>query len=302
MSSAAQTPALVAYDEQRMRELLRDWTPRQVLAELQAGRLGGEMPPDERAELVALLTDWARRALDMVPLRDALLVDQQRGARVYPLLVQMLITRRAALPDALAHALRPAGADGAAVVLSPQQVRQALDALDSSEQAAPAARALLEQAEAHHLTLAWQPCAAPCYPLPANLEQLVPPPPAVYREPEVRFEQPVGWRRTLAIMLAAGGICAFGVPLLLGQAPSNPAGVPLGLLTLALMVGIRAGRAGYAGAFLIWLVPNLPLFHYGTTPERMLQAVPLLLLGLLLLALDRHVRALWRWIRRGGRA
>jgi hypothetical protein len=238
----------------------------------------------------------------MVPLRDALLVDQQRGARVYPLLVQMLITRRAALPDALAHALRPAGADGAAVVLSPQQVRQALDALDSSEQAAPAARALLEQAEAHHLTLAWQPCAAPCYPLPANLEQLVPPPPAVYREPEVRFEQPVGWRRTLAIMLAAGGICAFGVPLLLGQAPSNPAGVPLGLLTLALMVGIRAGRAGYAGAFLIWLVPNLPLFHYGTTPERMLQAVPLLLLGLLLLALDRHVRALWRWIRRGGRA
>jgi hypothetical protein len=296
MSSAAQTPALVAYDEQRVCDLLRDWTPQQVLSELQAGRLGGEMPPDERAELVALLTDWARRALDMVPLRDALLVDAQRGARVYPLLVQMLITSRAALPPALAQAL-PATDDGAAVVLTPQQVRQALD---SSTQVAPAARALLEQAEAHHLTLAWQPSAAPRYPLPANLEQLVPPPPAVYRGPEVRFEQPVGWRRTLAIMLAAGGVCAFGVPLLLGQAPSNPAGLPLGLLTLALMVGISAGRAGYAGAFLIWLVPNLPLFHYGTTPERMLQTVPLLLLGLLLLALDRHVRALWRWIRRGG--
>jgi hypothetical protein len=256
------------------------------------------MPPDERAELVALLTDWARRALDMVPLRDALLVDAQRGARAYPLLVQMLITSRAALPPALAQAL-PAADDGAAVALTPQQVQRALD---SSAQAAPAVRALLEQARANRLTLAWQPSAVPRYPLPANLEQLVPPPPAVYRGPEVRFEQPVGWRRTLAIMLAAGGVCAFGVPLLLGQAPSNPAGLPLGLLTLALMVGISAGRAGYAGAFLIWLVPNLPLFHYGTTPERMLQTVPLLLLGLLLLALDRHVRALWRWIRRSGRS
>jgi hypothetical protein len=299
MSSARQTPALVAYDEQRMLILLRDWTAQQVLEELHAGRLGTEMLPDERAELVALLTDWARRALDMVTLRDALLVDQQRGARVYPLLVQMLITSRATLPPELARAL-PAADDGAAVVLTPQQVQQALATLDGGSQALPAAWALLEQAEATRLTLAWQPCAVPYYPLPANLEQLVPPPPpAAYRELE-RFEQPVGWRRTLAIMLAAGGICAFGVPLLLGQTPTNPAGLPLGLLTLALMVGIRAGRVGYMGAFLIWLVPNLPLFHYGTTPERMLQAVPLLLLGLLLLALDRHVRALWRWIRRRG--
>jgi hypothetical protein len=299
MSSLARAPALVAYDEQRVLHLLRDWTPQQVLDELQAGRVGGDMPPDERAELVALLTEWSRRALDMVPLRDALLVDQQRGARVYPLLVQMLTANRATLPPDLAGALCPSEADGEAVRLTPQQARQALA---DRVQVAPVVLALLEQAEQHRLTLAWLPNAAPRFPLPANLEELVPPPPAPAYGPEVRFEQPTGWRRTVAIMLAVCGICAFGVPLLLGQTPSNPAGLPLGLLTLALMVGIHAGRAGYAGAFLIWLVPNLPLFHYGTTPGRMLQAVPLLLLGLLLLALDRHVRALWRWIRRGGRA
>jgi hypothetical protein len=133
------------------------------------------------------------------------------------------------------------------------------------------------------------------YSLSINLETLLPPPPT-YTEAEVRFEQPVGWRRAIAVALAVLGISALAIPLLLGQLPAQPAGLPVGLLTLALLIGIRSGWAGYAGSFLIWLVPNLPGFHYGTTFPAFIHAIPLLLAGMLLLALDRHVRALWRSI------
>lgn len=87
------------------------------------------------------------------------------------------------------------------------------------------------------------------------------------------------------------------LPLLGGQIPEHPAGLPLALITLALLVGIRAGWAGYAGSLCIWLVANLPGFRHGMALQALWPALPLLVVGLLLLSADRRVRAMWRWVR-----
>jgi hypothetical protein len=102
----------------------------------------------------------------------------------------------------------------------------------------------------------------------------------------------------VAIVLVTLGVCVLGVPLLVGQLPIQPAGLPLGLLTLGLLIGIRARWTGYLGSLLIWLVPNLPHFHYDAPLGSLWYAIPLLVMGLLLLMCDQYVRALWRWIRR----
>jgi hypothetical protein len=136
----------------------------------------------------------------------------------------------------------------------------------------------------------------PHYPFPDDLETLLPPLPVPYEEPMVRFEQPTGWRRALAIALVVMGVASLGIPLLLGQVPAQPAGLPLGLLTLGLLVGIRAGWAGYLGSLCIWLVPNLPNFHYSTKLTALWPDILLLVAGMVLLACDRYVRAMWRWI------
>jgi hypothetical protein len=102
------------------------------------------------------------------------------------------------------------------------------------------------------------------------------------------------------MFLALTGVALLGIPLLTGHLPSQPAGIPLALLTLALLLGIKAGWQGYAGSICIWLVANLPGFHHGTMVDLWL-AIPLLVAGVILLALDRRVRVMWRWIRNRGR-
>jgi hypothetical protein len=90
----------------------------------------------------------------------------------------------------------------------------------------------------------------------------------------------------------------LGLPALFGRIPEHPAGLPLALITLALLVGIRAGKAGYAGSLCIWLVAQLPSFRHDTTASLIWPALPLLGAGLLLLSVDRRIRAMWAWIRR----
>lgn len=290
---------IVAYDQQRAAEMLREWTPQQLLQEMRAGSFDDTLSNDELTELTMLLQDWIRRALGSVTLRDALWVDTQRGARVYDLLCQTLTVQRCQMPGAIQQAI--AGAEGGT---SGAFTRQHMQFLPSDVQANPQLAALLEMGEAQNLALVWytQSTPTPRYPFPANLDTLLPPPPAPYHEPGLRFEQPTGWRRTVAVALAVLGVGWIIVPLLFfGVMPAQPAGLPLGLLTIALLVGIRANWSGYLGSLCIWLVPNLPGFHYGTPFAALPIILPLLALGWLLLACDRHVRAMWRWIRVRGR-
>ena len=86
------------------------------------------------------------------------------------------------------------------------------------------------------------------------------------------------------------------VPMLGGAIPQHPAGLPLAMLTLALLVGIRAGWAGLLGSLFLWLVPNLPGFRHGTGPTPLFPIFPLVAAGLALLVLDRRIRAMWVWI------
>lgn len=292
---------LVAYDLDSVTRIVRDWTGDRLLHDLDRGRVCESLHPHERRALRDLLIDWHRRALGKVMLRDAMLVDRQRGQQIYTLLCRSFTHSSHPVPAAAA----PLFAAGAAPPDLPA-LRVALDELGTrpaiaTEQAM--ALALLDgvllQAERHALALYCSPTTAnePVqFPLPAHLESLLPTlPPAPQPRLGALFVPPSGWRRTLAITLAAVGILWLAVPLLLGQVPIRPAGAPLGLLTLALLVGIRAGWAGYAGSLYLWLVPNLPWFHYGQRFDWLL-TLPLLVAGTVLIAMDKHIRALWWWI------
>ncbi len=306
VTSAAADPVVnadwltvIAYDQQAVLEILRDWTPHQVLQQIETGQFDDLLPDTERAEVGLLLDAWNKRALGMLTLRDVLLIDEQRGQQFYHLLCHALTVDRVALSaDDLQQplswyeheypaALTPADVEGLAA---------ALNDTSTADTRAAELVALAALAEQHNLALVCTPHAAPCFPPPPELTTLQPDMPPPYTSPSLRFEQPTGWRRRLAVGLALAGLGLLGLPLRFGQTPPQPAGLPLGLFTLALLVGIRAGWPGYLGAAFLWLVPNLPEFHYGTTFFSFLHAVPLLIIGLLLLAYDRRVRALWRWI------
>lgn len=272
---------IVAYDRPQVYGLLRDGTPERLQHDLLAGHFGKRLSPEEAAELDEHLMAWRQRALGLMTLRDTLLVDPQRGRRVFDLLCRALTRGRAAVPETLAALLPAAPADLAAL---------------PADMALPSeVSALARRAAAEGLTLG---LVADRYPFPDDLERLLPSPPPSGRAPGENFEQPTGWRWRIAVLLATAGVALLVLPLMVGTIPDHPAGLPLALITLALLIGIKAGPAGFLGALTIWLVANLPGFRHGKSLVEILwPAVPLMALGLGLLTLDRHVRALWRWLR-----
>lgn len=294
---------LVIYNRHQARELLRHWTTQQLLEEINAGRCNGKLSEAECTELATLARAWMHRALGPLTLRDALLVDPRRGARVYDLLCKTLTVERYVVPPAIAELIEPAD-DGA---IAPEQVRLRLEAATGTLMQKPEQREHLEQltalasvidhAEATGLALACYAGETAHYPFPDDLDALLPVPPPPFPQPVVPFEQPIGWRRRLAMGSAFLGVAFLGVPLVMGRMPAQPAGLPLALLTIALLVGIKAGWAGFAGSLCIWLVANLPGFHHDTVGSTLWPGVPLLVVGVILLSLDRHVRAMWHWLR-----
>ncbi len=275
-------PAIVSYDRARVIELIRTQSPEAIRARLRAGDFDTMLDPEGRALLDELLTAWIQRALGSLTFRDAMLIDPYRARQVYGLLCALYVRQRVAISPDLAVHLPTAPAD--------------LPSLPPPLTALPELAALADQAAQEGLVLAWQ---AQCYDFapPGNLNDLTPPMPQPYRD-ELLFEQPTGLRRNLAIALASLGVALLVVPMLFGYIPRHPAGLPLALLTLALLIGIKAGLFGYLGALCIWLIANLPAFRHGTALIDLWPAIPLLIIGLWLLRLDRRVWAMWRFIHR----
>ncbi len=282
---APDQPLLVAYDSGRVREMLRDMTAQALYDSLRHGTFGANLTPAERAELESLLMAWIQRALGYVFLRDALLVDPQRGPRVYSLICADMTTAQVTLNPDLAAALR--GRD--LTTLSPSELA-ALHIHDA---------AIYQLAErvthtSQSLVLLEQPGS---FPLPTDLHRLLPTIPLHLPHADDYFVPPTGLRRWVAVTLALIGVLLLLVPVMGGTIPKHPAGLPLALITLALMVGIKAGWAGYCGALCLWLVPNLPGFRADRHLAELLPYVPLVLGGVTLLIYDRRVRALWAWVR-----
>lgn len=279
-----QARTLVAYDRQAIYELLREETPHGLRKALRDGRLGTQLSPAQSRELDRHLNAWGQRALGDLPLRDALLVDEQRGRRVFSLLCTTQTRERADVPAGLLGRLA--------------ELPVALDELPGALAAAPGLVALAARAGRDGLALAAL-GADDEFPFPEDLVALAPalPKPSTPNRPG--FEQPSGWRRRSAALLAIAGVALLVLPLLLGAIPRQSAGLPLALITLALLVGIKAGWAGYTGALCVWLVANLPGFHHDSSLLASLwPALPLLAFGLSLLWLDPQVHALWGWLRR----
>ena len=282
-SNRSKPPTLVAYDRQAVYTLLREQTPLGLRTLLRTDALVQQLEPTQIDELDGHLEAWVQRALGPLSLRDALLVDEQRGRRVFSLLCAAQRREQAPIPTSLISRL-PA-------------LPSSLEQIPTSLATAPALVALAARAQRGNLDLAILDETAN-YPFPTDLEALTPPLPLPDPPTVEPFEQPVGWRRRGAILLTFSGALLLLQPLLQGTIPNHPAGLPLALLTMALLVGIRAGWAGYTGSLCIWLVANLPGFRHGSSlPASLWPALPLIIVGLLLLWYDRRVRAMWAWIR-----
>jgi hypothetical protein len=268
---------IAAYNRVRAEALLLEWTPQRLLELADSGALEQALGAALATELEHLARSWVQRALGPMPLRDALLVDEQHAGRAWDLVCATVTVELRSPPEPLALAM------GAPLEIGMLPT--------NTTWADP-----LRRAAATGMALAALPNQElRGFPPPPSLELLLPPPPSAIPPPIPTFEQPTGMRRAVATMLAVLGASFIITPLVLRQPPSNPAGIPLALITLALMLGIRASPVGYLGALCIWLVANLPGFHYG----QLLQlgaSLPLLAIGVALLSLDRRVRAMWRWL------
>jgi len=282
-TSNTPAPALVAYDRAAAEALLRATSTARLRADLRRGAFGVGLGAVQAEELDGLLAAWEQRALGAMPLRDALLVDAERGPRVYALICAALTAERARVAPELAARLPAAPTT--------------IEALPPELAADPALAALADRAARRKLDLAWQ-LRDDSFPPPPNLDHMRPLAPPAFPRAEEPFEPPSGRRRSLAATLVAVGVALLAAPLLVGHIPESPAGLPLALLTLGLMVGIRAGPAGLAGAACIWMVANLPGFRHGVAISSLWPALPLLAAGLALLRADPRVRAMWGWVRR----
>ncbi|NJM06934.1 hypothetical protein HC891_13285 [Candidatus Gracilibacteria bacterium] len=102
--------------DERLTSLLRNTTPRQLLALLVDESERFDLCTVQRDELLAILHAWDQRALSDVPLRDAVLVDPKRGLRVYQLLaggepMPSFLSQIEALPLAAPPAWQPRETD-----------------------------------------------------------------------------------------------------------------------------------------------------------------------------------------------
>lgn len=278
---------LFAYDRAQTLTIVRDWSVDQLLSELHAG-WGTKIDVDKAHDLIRIATAWQQRAMGLLSLRDVLMIDSQRGPLAYQHICHLM-----------AHTTYQLTADEATIVAPSSELGIAeIGAALVYAYVTPSSGLadLLRSAEQDGLTLATAPGVAQ---LPAELEQLLPPPPQPWRTPTPNFVPPSGRRRALGLTIVLSGVAWLLLPLVTGQLPIQPAGVPLALLTLGLLFGIHAQWMGYLGALCIWLVANLPGFRFSTLPA-LWQWVPLFTIGITLLALDSNVRALWRWIRARG--
>jgi len=283
-------PKLIIYNRKQVAEVLRLWTPQKLATELQMGNFGATLETHEAQELGQLLQEWLQRALAVLTLRDTLLVDPRRGERVHNFICTTTTLGCCTLSAESVQTFLPLK-DIEAENLTSKQIY----ALLADDPSTLNLLSNLEQTDFTELGFVLSTEDKISYPFPPDLETLLPPLPKAYQGEQIQFEQPKGWRRILVIILALLGLTTFLLPLILGQLPTQPAGLPLGLLTLALLVGIRSGWLGFAGAGAIWFVANLPYFRYGS-PLTLFPTLLLLFLGLFLLALDRHVRALGAWV------
>lgn len=281
-------PTLTAYNRDRAYTIVRFWSPQQLLDAVQTEQFGASLSTEDIQSLVTLLCEWTQRALGVVSLRDALWVDPQRGKQVYDMLCTILTEATCEVQSGSSLT-----ADMSAYRDIPvQHVRDMVAQKERQEQEHDTAlRAFLEHSEAHALMLVYHDGEIH-FPFPDNLDDV--PPPSAIDTPVSEFVPPTGWRRTVASMLVAVGVITFVLPLLKDNVVEQPAGLPLGLLTLGLLVGIRAGWSGYSGALFLWLVANLPDFRHDAQVR--IWPLVLFLIGMLLLSRDKHVQALWLWV------
>lgn len=281
-------PTLTAYNRDRAYTIVRFWSPQQLLDAVQTEQFGASLSTEDRQSLVTLLREWTQRALGVVSLRDAFWVDPRRGKQVYDLLCTILTDATCEVQPSSSLTIHLSAYCNTEV----QHIRDILAKNENyGDTHHTAFHTLLEQSEARALTLVYHDGEIH-YPFPTDLDDV--PPPSAIGTPMSEFVPPTGWRRTVASMLVAIGVITFVLPVLKGNVIEQPAGMPLGLLTLGLLVGIRAGWSGYSGALFLWLVANLPDFRHGAQVR--IWSLALFLIGTLLLSRDEHVRALWLWV------
>jgi hypothetical protein len=206
-------PVLVFYDQQQVDTMLRTWSSSRLHTALDEQTFGGTLALAERAALLHLLDDWKMRALGAVMLRDALLVDPQRGQRVYTLLCCALIYEQHPLTPDLGSWLAPWYGQLLTDSLM-QDIRHKIDQeLGLNSATIPREWVKLagllqraEQAGWGGVVCAGTPhdCS---FPLP-DLESLLPPPPAA-TPPTATVAHTTRWRRVVLGGLSLLGILVF---------------------------------------------------------------------------------------------
>jgi hypothetical protein len=278
--------------------MVHTWSPGELFAALQAQHFGTTLGAEEGEELMGLLQAWIQRALGLVTLRDAIWVDPHRGIRVYSLICRGLTVAEHVVPSDLIS--EPQRLHGHELVSS--EIKNALisqsDEHETENNATIHAErskilSMLEWAEAQGLTLAYLASPGATYPFAENLDEPVVPRLVPYEYQEHSFERTAGWRRIATLGLIFLSVLFLGLSFL-GRRPSQTTRVSLALFLLAVLVGVRAGWMGYSGAFCIWLVVNL-LRSRQNLHLSFWQGL-LLPIGVILLAFDRPVRGMWRWI------
>jgi hypothetical protein len=208
-------PLLVVYDKSQALALVQTWSPSQLHTALGEQTFGDTLLPAERAALLHLVHEWMVRALGAVMLRDALLVDPQRGQQVYHLLCRALTREQQQVSPAMHRWLAPL--QGQSLTL--QHIRTILHKIGRESarnnatihaEWAKLAMVLQQAAEAGWDVVCCEDAAQQgAFPYPTDLEDLLPPLPLPYEmHKSSSFAQIgwLGWRHILALILVVVGL------------------------------------------------------------------------------------------------